>query len=96
MTENNKREIPLINIGGTSILVKSEVLGVFDLDTASTKTDTKRYLAKNEKDGRVITVGNDLPKSFVVVASGRKELVYITTLAASSIEGRWRRQSKHL
>ena len=36
---------PYINIGGTTVLAKEDVLGVFDLDTASTETDTKRYLA---------------------------------------------------
>lgn len=94
MSDNKK--IPLINIGGTSIVLKDEVLGVFDLDTASTKKDTKRYLSAGEKNGRVILVGNDIPKSFVVVAKERKELIYMTQLSASSIEGRWRRQAKHL
>lgn len=40
---------PYINIGGTTVLAKEDILGVFDLDTASTKTDTKRYLAGLEQ-----------------------------------------------
>ncbi len=93
MTENKN---PLINIGGVYILPKDEILGVFDLDTASTGTDTKRFLSAAEKSGRAYVAGNDLPKAFVLCAKGRKELVYITTLSSLTLESRWRRQSKHL
>ncbi len=87
---------PYINVGGISVLPKYDILGVFDLDTANTKTDTKRYLASMEHAKRLELVGNDIPKSFVVVSSGRKEKVYMTTLSASSLYGRWKRQSKYL
>ncbi len=89
-------ENPYVNIGGVHILPKSEILGVFDLDAASTGTDTKRFLANSEKKGRAISVSYDLPKSFVLVSSGRKEQVYITTLSTSTIEGRWKRRSQHM
>ncbi len=75
---------------------KDDILGVFDLDTANTKTDTKRYLASMEHAKRLELVGNDIPKSFVVVSQGKKEKVYMTTLSCSSIYGRWKRQSKYL
>ncbi len=91
----NKKN-PYINIGGVQIVKKSSVLGVFDLDAASTKTDTKRFLSKCESKGHLITVGNDIPKSFVLCAEGRKELVYITQLSTQSIEGRWKRKNTHL
>ncbi len=97
MSENGKvRNHPLINIGGTSILYKEDVLGVFDLDTASTKADTKRYLSRMEQAKRLITVGTDIPKSFVVETDGFKERVYFTTLSSATIYGRWKRQSKYL
>ena len=37
---------PFINIGSGHIVSKDEVLGIFDLDASSTKTDTKRFLSK--------------------------------------------------
>ncbi len=91
-----KKNHPLINIGATTVLYKKDVLGVFNLDTASTGTDTKRYLSELERKKRLETVGNDIPKSFVVFLSGRKEKAYITTLSSASIYGRWKRQSKYL
>lgn len=96
MTVKSKKNHPYINVGGSCVLPKDDVLGVFDLDTASTKTDTKRYLASMEHLKRLETVGNDIPKAFVVTANGIKSRVYMTTLSSSSLYGRWKRQSKYL
>jgi len=87
---------PYINIGTTQIVLKEEILGIFDLDAASTKTDTKRFLSKNESEGHLVSVGYDIPKSFVLCAKGRKEMVYMTQLSTTSIEGRWKRKNAHL
>lgn len=91
-----KKNHPFINIGGTSVLYKEDVLGVFDLDAASTKTDTKRYLSAMEQARRLDNVASDLPKSFVVLTRGIREKVYMTSLSTSSLYGRWKRQSKYL
>ena len=91
-----KKNHPYINIGGATVLAKEDVLGVFDLDTASTKTDTKRYLAGLEQAKRLVNVASDLPKTFVVVSAGISEKVYITSLSSASLYGRWKRQSKYL
>ncbi len=91
-----KKNHPYINIGGATVLAKEDVLGVFDLDTASTKTDTKRYLAGLEQAKRLVNVASDLPKTFVVVSAGIREKVYMTSLSSASLYGRWKRQSKYL
>ena len=82
---NGKNQNPLVNIGGVYIISKQEVLGVFDLDAANTGTDTKRFLSASEKSRRTVITGNELPKSFVLVANGKKELVYITTLSSATV-----------
>lgn len=87
---------PYINIGGTTVLAKEDVLGVFDLDTASTETDTKRYLASLEQAKRLVNVASDLPKTFAVVSKGIREQAYMTSLSSASLYGRWKRQSKYL
>ena len=96
MNVKNGKINPYINIGGTQIAAKEEILGIFDLDAASTNTDTKRFLSKCESEGHLIMVGYDIPKSFVLTTSGRKEHVYMTQLSVSSIEGRWKRRNAHL
>ena len=92
----DKKTNPYINIGAAQIVLKEDIVGIFDLDSASTTTDTKRFLAKCQEEKHLYSVGNDIPKSFVLTSQGRKEKVYITQLSVNSIEGRFKRKNAHL
>lgn len=97
MKNKTQKKHPYINVGGSMVLDKAEVLGIFDLDTSSTKTDTKRYLASMEHSGHLEMIGNDIPKAFIITAKDSvREKVYMTTLSSASLYGRWRRQAKYL
>ena len=93
---NNKKTNPYINIGAVQIVLKKDIVGIFDLDSSSTTTDTKRFLAKCQEQKHLYPVGNDIPKSFVLTAEGRKERVFMTQLSVNSIEGRFKRKNAHL
>ncbi len=82
-----------INIGANKLIRKKEIVGIFDLDSSSHEKDTKDFLKISEKKGIVEMCGNDLPKSFVLVADNKKKkeknsTVYLTTLSAASVAGR--------
>ena len=52
---------------GSSVSVRAEeIVGIFDLDNASTSHITRSFLRSAEEEGLVINVGQDLPKSAVV------------------------------
>ena len=66
-----------------------DVVGIFDLDNASTSRITRQFLRNAEEEGMVITVGTDLPKSIVVCCPrGSWQRVYISPLAAATLLGR--------
>ncbi len=79
-----------INCGKDTLLYKKNIVGIFDLDSSSHESDTKMFLSKAEKDGRLEVCGNDLPKAFVVTNErGKKEdKIYLTTLSSASLAGR--------
>ena len=72
---------------GQSVMVREEdVLGVFDLDNTTWSHRTRRFLEQAEDEGRVVTVGDDLPRSFVLVQEGRgTAAVYITQLNTATL-----------
>lgn len=56
-----------LHIGGGVMLPDEEVVGVFDLDnTTAASRDTRAFLARAEREGRMYNAADDLPKSFVV------------------------------
>ena len=66
-----------------------DIVGVFDLDHASTSPITRNFLKAAEEDGMVVPVGSELPKSLVVCApEGSWQRVYISPLAPATLLGR--------
>ena len=75
-----------LHLGQDTILRTKEILGIFDLDTALSK-HTRDFLARAEKEGRVVNVTGELPKSFIVT-QGQASGVYITQISAATLKKR--------
>lgn len=72
---------------GTDFLVKSsDIIGIFDLDNTTTTTGyTNNFLNEKQKQGKVVYLVKDLPKSFVLTRDGT---VYVVELASQIIRKR--------
>lgn len=78
-----------IHLGQTTTVKKSDIVGIFDLDTSTVSVHTRNFLKKAEQNNQVINVSTELPKSFVITSTARKkQTVYISQLAASTLEKR--------
>ena len=75
-----------LHIGKDTVLNTEEVIGIFDLDTATISKNTRRYLADAEKNGEVINVTRDLPKSFIVCRKkGGGKVIYISQISSTTL-----------
>lgn len=62
------------------------VVGIFDLDNASSSHLTRKYLERAEKEGKVVNVSEDLPKAFVLCSGkGKNFTVYLSQLSAATL-----------
>lgn len=78
-----------LHLGSNISVPLDDIIGIFDLDNASTSRATRAFLRAAEEEGMVITVGEDLPKSLVVCCPrGSWQRVYISPLASSTLLGR--------
>ncbi len=71
-----------LHLGGGVVAPYGDILGVFDLDNASYSHLTREFLARGEKEGRVVNVAEDLPKSFVLCSGGR---IYLSQLNSATL-----------
>lgn len=75
-----------LHLSGNVVVPVEDIVGIFDLDNASTSRRTREFLAAAEKEGMVVPVGTDLPKSMVVCCpQGSWQRVYITPLASATL-----------
>ena len=77
-----------IHLGQDKVVRKEDVVGIFDLDTATISKHTRDYLTRAEKAGEVVTISMELPKSFIVCRdetrkSGR--VVYISQISSATL-----------
>ena len=76
-----------LSIGHDLAVRERAIIGIFDLDNASTSARTREFLNSAEKEGQVVPC-DDLPKAFVVTAEYGMNRVYLTSLNASTLERR--------
>ena len=78
-----------LHLGQNVMVPESAVIGVFDLDNTTWSFRTRRFLERAEQEGRAVTVGDDLPRSFVLVREGDGPVeVYITQLTTATLQKR--------
>lgn len=77
-----------IHLGQDTVVKKEDILGIFDMDTSTVSGLTRKFLNLAEKDGRVVNVSFELPKSFVVCSENGKLTVYISQLSPATLEKR--------
>lgn len=71
-----------------SVILKKNIIGIFDMDKTTVSKKTREYLNQAEREGRVRYVSYDLPKSFIICAEGNTTLVYISRLSSETVRGR--------
>lgn len=67
---------------------KNEIIGIFDIDMASISPNTKEIFRRKEEEKGVISLCNDLPKSFLLCDNEFTDRIYITGLSTESIKKR--------
>lgn len=78
-----------LHLGNHISVPTDDIIGIFDLDNASSARSTRDFLSAAEEEGMVIAVGQDLPKSLVVCCPrGSWQRVYLSPLASATLLGR--------
>jgi hypothetical protein len=66
-----------------------QIIGFFDIDAASMSQGTLEIFRRKEEETGVVTVSNDLPKSFLLVDGEFTDTIYISGLSTESIRKRF-------
>ena len=80
-----------LHIGNGKSIKKRNLIGIFDLDTATVSGITKKFINANQQKGKVEYADSDLPRSFVL--SDGEEGVRIRLSRISTVGLRQRAES---
>ncbi len=70
-----------IHIGSGCVLKNKDIIGVFDLDNATIMKTSREFINSEEKEGRIESVFEDIPRSFVLC----DKKTYLSSLNTASI-----------
>lgn len=75
-----------LHLGQETVVRLDEIIGIFDIETATISKHSRQFLADAEKGGRVFNVSMELPKSFVVCMDrDGTEIVYISQISSATL-----------
>ena len=74
-----------LHAGNNKSIRLNEIIGIFDMDTATVSSDTKEFLRRAEKAGVTEMCTEELPKSFVLTDKGD---VIFSQISTASLMGR--------
>ena len=74
-----------LHLGQDVIVREEDVIGIFDMDTATVSPRTREMMSRMEQTGRMIPVFDDLPKSCVLCRQGKQTVLYISQLSTVTL-----------
>ena len=76
-------------LGQGVMMPQEDIVGIFDLDNTTWSHRTRKLLDRAEEEGRVIFVGEDLPRSFILCETEEgEEVVFLSQLSAATLAKR--------
>ncbi len=82
-----------LHIGNGKNIRNKDIIGIFDTDNATVSDITRKFLKNYEKNGNVISAGNEIPKSFVLYFEEKlggmvEPKICFSQLSSASLSGR--------
>lgn len=74
-----------LHIGGQAVVKQRDIVAILDLETTSVSKKTKEFLKINEKNGNVINVSEDIPKSYIICREDGKDKIYISQISSMTL-----------
>lgn len=77
-----------LHIGGDVVIPIKNIIAVFDLDSTTISKDTKDFLRVAEEEGFIISISEDIPKSFIITETEEKSKIYLSPISSITLQKR--------
>ena len=77
-----------LHIGNGQSIKKESIIGIFDLDTATVSTVTKRFINKFQKNNKIKYGDTDLPRAFILYEDGKEEKISLSRISSFGLKMR--------
>ncbi|MGN0622111.1 MAG: extracellular matrix regulator RemB [Porcipelethomonas sp.] len=78
-----------IHLGNDVVVPDRSIVGIFDIENTTTGKTTGHLLERASKEGRVVNITYEMPKSFIVCMEKGREVIYISQISVSTLRKRF-------
>ena len=75
-----------LHIGNGKSVKKKDIIGIFDLDTATVSSITKKFINNTQKKGGLEYYDTDLPRSFVLFTDEKGARVRLSRISSVGLK----------
>lgn len=77
-----------LHIGGGVTVKKKDVIGIFDLDSATVSKVTRKYISENQRLGNIKYEDSDLPRTFVLYEESGEYKIRLSRISPTGLNKR--------
>ncbi len=77
-----------LHVGNNKNIRIKDIIGIFDADTATISTVTRKYLTSAEREHLVLSAKDEIPKSFILYRENGKFMICFSQISTSALCGR--------
>ena len=78
-----------LHAGNGRTIRRRKIIGIFDMDNATISSITRQMLGDMQKQGRVESAAEELPKAFILYDGGDTTKLCLSPLSSSALRGRF-------
>lgn len=79
-----------LHLGQDTVVRTDDIIGIFDIENATTSRVGRDYLNGAQKRGWVVGVSEEIPKSFVICTQDGQPKIYISQISSQTLKKRAR------
>ena len=83
-----------LNIGSNKSIKERSVIGIFDMDSSTVSSITRKYLSEAEKRGEIDAFTDEIPKTFIVYDDKGRTRISFSQFSSSALYGRTEKRDK--
>ena len=77
-----------LHVGNNKNIRIRDIIGIFDADTATISSVTRKYRTAAEREKAVLSAKDEIPKSFILYRENGKFMICFSQISTSALCGR--------
>lgn len=79
-----------LHIGGDVVIPLESIIAILDMDTTTVSKDSKNFIKVAEEEGFIISMKDELPKSFIITEINKESRIYLSPISSVTLLKRTR------